>query len=176
VRELGAVRTCTAGDAGYGCDSRSPWFTADYTAPAAGELSHRVIARAATRGFALSPLRTSASQPAQTLYRGTNSRRTLSIGFDQKELVSECGKRMSANRASVIVGLSLEYPSNSTGEAASVEAQPTEEVLVNAIGDYSGVRAFILASGSSGTSAGTGPVFSGPSILVLHADGAWTIR
>lgn len=135
MRELGAVRTCTAGDAGCGCDNRSPWFTAYCNAPASGELSHGVIARAATQGFALSPLRTSASQPAPTLFQGTKSHRTLSIGFDQKGLVSECGKRMSANRASVIVGLSLEYPSDSTGEAASVEAQPTEEVLVNAIGD-----------------------------------------
>lgn len=315
LRASGADLACEQGDPGYGPDNTSPWYKAIFTAPGSVDLSGRLMAIAAKQGFALSQLRIADPAASQKLYQGAHSKRTLTVAiYRNGATMSDCGGSTAARHRSTIIELSLEYPSNTTGEAAPVEVRSTEpapdpaswydqkfgtfvattatgsgvgsvaipagagaglvtithagsaqfsisavdaqgastgDVLVNTVGDYSGVRAFgvqsigtvpssllvdsdgpwsitiarlasarplpvpaqesgdrvyrydgpgrtfaleytgsyifemrqikervplIVAFESAGAFSGEGSVAAGPSILVLHSDGAWTIR
>ena len=135
LRASGASLACDQGDSGYGPDNTSPWYKAVFSAPRSVTLPDRVMEIAAKHGFTLAKLRLADSAAAQKLYQGANSMRTLTVAtyrsgavYRNGAVMSDCAGFTATRDRPMLIELSLEYPSNTTGEPAPVEAQSTEPV------------------------------------------------
>lgn len=133
LRASGSNLVCDQGDPGYGPDNTSPWYKAVFAAPRSVSLPDRVMEIAAKEGFMLSELRLADLEVPQKLYQGTDSMRTLTVATyrngatDQNgATMSDCTGSTAARDRPMLIELSLEYPSNTTGAAAPVEVKSTE--------------------------------------------------
>jgi hypothetical protein len=133
LRASGANLACDQGDSGYGPDNTSPWYKAVFAAPRSVSLPDRVMEIAAKEGFMLSELRLADPEVPQKLYQGTDSRRTLTVAtyrngatYQNGATMSDCAGSTAARDRPMLIELSLEYPSNTTGAAAPVEVKSTE--------------------------------------------------
>jgi hypothetical protein len=88
---------------------------------------------AAKQGFTLAELRLADSAATQKLYQGAHSNRTLTVAtyrsgavYRNGAVMSDCADFTATRDRPMLIELSLEYPSNTTGEPAPVEAQSAE--------------------------------------------------
>jgi hypothetical protein len=136
LRASGATLACDQGDPGYGPDNTSPWYKAVFAAPRSVTLPDRVLEIAASEGFMLSELRLADPEVPQKLYQGTHSMRTLTVAtyrngavYQNGAMMSDCAWSTTARDRPMLIELSLEYPSNTSGKAAPVEVRSTEPAL-----------------------------------------------
>ena len=133
LRASGATLACDQGDSGHGPDNPSPWYKAVFAAPRSVILPDRVMQIAAQEGFTLAKLRLADSAASQKLYQGAHSKRTLTVAifrsgavYRNGAMMSDCAGFTATRDRPMLIELSLEYPSNTTGEAAPVEAASAE--------------------------------------------------